>query len=207
MIVKGNDIVKGDIYGEWVVLDSSPYKIKGRKTVKCKCSCGNISFINAYKLNDGKTKMCRECHERSKTKHGHSRTPLYHIWQGMKQRCYDKHSISYCHYGLIGIKVCDRWLESFENFLEDMGERPSKEYSIDRIDNNGNYCPDNCRWATHEEQQNNMSSNRLLTYEGKTKSVSQWAKTNNINTSTLFYLINKGIPIGRALNYNEGASS
>ena len=85
----------------------------------------------------------------------------------MKHRCLNPNAKKYADYGGRGIKICDRWLESFENFYRDMGERPSKKHSIDRIDNNGNYCPENCRWVTMKEQARNKRTNRTMLYNGK----------------------------------------
>lgn len=94
--------------------------------------------------------------KRSYEKHGLRNTPEYNSWWGMKDRCYGKNRISYKNYGGKGITVCDRWLNSFQNFLDDMDERPSSKHSLDRIDNNKSYFPDNCRWATRSEQQANQ---------------------------------------------------
>jgi hypothetical protein len=103
----------------------------------------------------------------------------------MKQRCYDQSNKNYFNYGGRGIEICERWLHSFENFLADMGERPSPKHSIDRIDNNGNYEPGNCRWATDLEQANNTRKNRLLTVDGETKTMAEFSKDNNLRIGTV----------------------
>lgn len=108
----------------------------------------------------------------------------------MKSRCLNKNKKSYSDYGGRGIKVCDRWMK-FENFLEDMGERPAG-MSLDRIDNNGNYCKENCRWATNHQQANNKRSNRLVTFHGVTKSASEWADDLGINRATLYDRLYRG---------------
>jgi len=94
--------------------------------------------------------------------HGCSKLPEYHIWLGMKRRCYNRNDPSYCNYGGRGIQICERWLVNPADFIEDMGVRPSTAYSLERIDNNGNYSPSNCRWATITEQQNNKRTNVLV---------------------------------------------
>ncbi len=107
-----------------------------------------------------------------KVKNKKSKT--YQCWQDMQQRCYNPNCKKYSIYGARGIKVCDRWLESFSNFLEDMGEKPDG-FSIDRIDNNGDYSPENCKWATPKEQALNRRTNRFIEYNGERLTVTQWA--------------------------------
>ncbi len=103
-----------------------------------------------------------------------SRTPTYKVYKAMKKRCRNVNTADYVNYGGRGIRVCDRWLNSFDNFLEDMGERPSPLHTINRIDNDGNYCPENCEWQTRKQQNNNTRKNHMLTYQGKTQSLAMW---------------------------------
>jgi hypothetical protein len=124
---------------------------------------------------------CPECKKEktieASTTHGQSNSKEYAAWASMKKRCYNQNNNRYHRYGGRGITVCDRWLNSFENFLADMGEKP-KGCSIDRIDNDGDYCPENCRWSTPKEQCNNKSNNISLTIYGKTMSLTEWLKVN-----------------------------
>ncbi len=118
---------------------------------KCLCECGNETIVHGNKLRSGRTKSCGCIILKKK---GLSQSPEYRSWKPMIQRCYDTKCRSYRNYGARGIKVCDRWKESFFNFLEDMGKRPSGK-TLDRINNNGNYELSNCRWATPSEQAKN----------------------------------------------------
>ena len=112
----------------------------------------------------------------TKTTHGMSRTPEYQAWKNMKKRCFNPNTKQYSDWGGRGITVCDRWKNSFENFFADMGLKPTAKHSIDRIDNDGDYCPENCKWATNAEQQNNQRTNRLITIGCVTLTIAQWAK-------------------------------
>jgi hypothetical protein len=120
------------------------------------------------------------------------KTVEYTAWLGMKQRCYDPNVRCFARYGGRGINVCDRWLHSFSAFLADMGRRPSPSHSLDRIDNDGDYEPGNCRWATHAEQVFNRSTNRRYTFAGKTMPAHEWAKELDISLSTLRSRIHRG---------------
>jgi hypothetical protein len=116
--------------------------------------------------------------------HGCSRTKEYISWQGMHARCKNSNNPGFKNYGGRGIKVCERWENSFLNFLQDMGPKPSKDHSLDRIDNNGNYEPSNCRWATQYEQGNNRRNNIFIEHNGKSRSVAEWSRI--LNLSPLF---------------------
>lgn len=165
-----------------------PIKVVGiskdnKKLWECKCDCGKITITRSTFIKSGRTKSCgcledenrKNMGKRTKT-HGMSKTQEYRTWCGIKRRCYDKNNETYCYYGARGITICDRWLEKFENFYQDMGNIPDKEYSLDRINVNGNYEKENCRWATREEQGNNRRNNRKLTCRGKTMTITQWGK-------------------------------
>jgi hypothetical protein len=132
--------------------------------------------------------------------HGKTRTRTYEVWKRMRQRCNNPNSSNAeTHYNR-GIRVCERW-NKFENFLEDMGEIPEGDYSIDRIDNNGNYEPSNCKWATRKEQSNNRRSNKILIFQGKSKTLRQWCDKLNLNYRTIQNRLNSyGWSIEKALS-------
>jgi len=125
--------------------------------------------------------------------HGLSETPEYHSWESMKQRCLNPNHKHYSNYGGRGIAVCDRWLNSSENFLADMGTKPTPKHSLDRINNDGDYSPENCRWATKAEQANNKRTNKpLITIGNKTYTIVQWAKKMDISASVIWKRLKLG---------------
>ena len=141
----------------------------------CRCDCGNKVVHKGVTLRSGKVQSCGCFCIEMNTKHLRCFTPEYKSWQSMKDRCHNASSKDYPRYGARGIRVCDRWLNSFENFFADMGPR-TKGQSIDRIDNNSGYEPSNCRWTNNTTQANNRRSTRFVTLNGETKSVSEWAR-------------------------------
>ena len=136
---------------------------------------------------------------RSRT-HGLSKTAEYHVWSGiMKKRCFDPASNAYSNYGGRGIRVCDEWLDDFPAFLAHVGKRPSVRHSIDRIDNNGNYEPGNVRWATKLQQANNCRDNHLLTVNGQTHTLAQWARMADISPTSLLHRLARGWDLEQAI--------
>ncbi len=145
----------GLVFGKWTVL-SFDKGIKNRSFWNCRCECGNTRSIRGDSLRDGGSVQCTSCFAiRKWTRHGLTYTPEFNAWRSIIDRCTNQNCPQYINYGGRGIKICDRWFSSVVNFCEDMGKRPSKDYSIDRIDVNGNYEPSNCRWATKSQQGKN----------------------------------------------------
>lgn len=170
----------------------------------CKCDCGNFISVRAYSLANGDTQSCGCLHSEimrtRNTTHNKSFSPEYNSWCGMIQRCTNPNSHKYSTYGGRGISVCERWLNSFENFYVDMGPKPGAEYTIDRENNNGHYEPNNCRWATKMEQSSNRSNNILIEgFDGVKTTLSQAARDNGLSFCTLKYRLNKGMTINKAL--------
>lgn len=132
--------------------------------------------------------------------HGLTRKcPEYSTWRGMIDRCTRQNSIAYKDYGGRGIKVCERWRESFQNFLDDMGKRPSSKHTIERSDNSRGYGPDNCCWATREQQGSNTRRNRVLVHNGRTRTLAQWAKETGLSGSLIAWRLEAGWPVEDAL--------
>jgi len=127
-------------------------------------------------------------------------SPEYATWFSMKHRCYNPKSTSYQRYGGRGIKICNLWIDSFENFLADMGSKPTPKHSIERKNNAGDYAPDNCVWATPKEQANNRRSNTVLTHKGRSQTIAQWAFETGIDASVIYARLNDGWTSDRALS-------
>lgn len=161
---------------------------------KCLCICGNTSYPSSSDLTTGHTQSCgcltKERTRERKTTHGKSYSHEFYIWSNMLQRCHSPNNPGYQYYGSRGVKVCERW-QKFANFYADMGIKPSPKHSIDRIDNNGDYCPENCRWATDKEQGNNTRRSVWITYKGETKTMIDWARSVGIPYKTLHTRLRK----------------
>lgn len=170
----------------------------------CQCDCGNITQAIGGNLRSGNTTSCG-CFRaeildgRLRRTHGMSYTPAFAVWKGMIQRCSDPNTVGWEHYGGRGITVCDSW-KVFENFYRDMKEPPPGK-SIDRIDNDAGYSPENCRWATRKEQNRNTRRNLQVEYSGQTKPLSQWCEEFGLNYKVTHQRINRdGWSIERALS-------
>ena len=178
----------------WTVIETGLIQ-SHRRYVRVKCDCGTIKVVRERSVANEDSKSCG-CLRAETTKclfttHGMSNMPEYVVWESMRQRCYDKNCECYPHYGGRGIRVCDRW-NDFASFFADMGKRPTDKHSIERIDNECNYFPDNCVWATAEQQGNNKRNNRLLTAFGETHTIRQWSRIKNIDYFTLIWRDNNG---------------
>lgn len=181
----------GQVFGRFTILGLHTERSKhGAKLWECVCICGNTKYHPTAILRSGKVVSCG-CHRNERAvenikkathhgkanyKHGGGGTPEYGAWTEMRKRCLCSTGHAYADYGGRGISICERWLVSFANFLEDMGKKPTPSHSLDRIDNNGNYCPENCRWATKKEQARNRRSNHFVTAHGQTHTIAEWAE-------------------------------
>lgn len=169
---------------------------------ECLCDCGQSVNVNAANLRRGSTISCgcfrREFASKQSTKHGMYTSITYSSWSAMLTRCRNPNHTFWKHYGGRHVTFCERWM-IFSHFLEDMGERPSLKYSLDRIDNNGNYCKENCRWATQKEQHRNTRSNRMITFQGKTACLTEWAEIIGVEKCTLHKRLKAGWSIEKML--------
>lgn len=179
----------------------------GQSRWLCRCDCGEDIVVASSELTRrtrASTQSCgclkRELTIRRFTRHGMANSKEYRSWQQMIKRCYDKKKQGYERYGGRGITVCDRWRTSIEEFLKDMGPKPSINHSIERINNDGNYEPGNCVWATSSEQARNRRTTVRLTLNGKTLCLAEWAKELSISTQSLWVRLNRlGWSVERAL--------
>lgn len=181
----------GHRFGRLTAMSESGRHKNGRVLWECLCDCGNTVNIASNNLHGGNSKSCgclkkESSTERGKkllTTHGLSKTPEYGAWKNIIQRCNNPNDQSYSNYGERGIKICDRWLNSFENFYTDLGPRPTDAHSVDRINNNGHYEPGNCKWSTMDEQSNNKRNNHIVTYRDKEYTLANLAKEHNLKDS------------------------
>lgn len=182
----------GHVYGRWTLLS----RIPGKRQYICRCECGVTKAVAMSHLRQGKSKSCgcldRELASARATTHGMSGTIEYRTWRSMRDRCINPSAAHYDCYGGRGITVCDRWMNSFENFYPDMGPRPSSSHSIDRIDVNGNYDPANCRWATIKQQRRNTRANTVVCYQGKSVCLAEAAELSGISQYTLSMRLRRG---------------
>lgn len=180
----------GKRFGRWTVLYESE-KRNSRRFWNCLCDCGTNAVVDGKELRLGRSTGCISCRNRT---HGHSvqSSPEYIIWKHIRARCGNPTNQDYHHYGGRGIKVCDRWIKSFVNFFEDMGPKPFPEATIERLDNDGNYEPGNCKWKSRKEQARNTRRNRFLTLNGVTQSVPDWADQLGIDQKILHLRLRAG---------------
>lgn len=179
-------------FGRWLVLERGENTSYNHPRWWCMCECGNKKLVKGSILRKGQSKSCgclnidihrQVCIERN-TKHNLSKTKVYAVWVNIRQRCNNPNNNGYVKYGAKGITVCERW-NSFDNFLADMGHPPTPKHSIDRIDGTKGYSPDNCRWATQKEQQNNRLNNYVISYKGERFTLMQLSEKLGIGRKSL----------------------
>lgn len=201
--------LRGRIFSEWEVLGPSK-----RKTTRsallwwCRCSCGTEKFVNHYHLVDGASRSCRKCSSEKNTSlvtHGYTRDrkkkPIreYRVWKAMRDRC-----AHHPRYTSRNILVCEEW-NSFEKFFEDMGRCPDG-YSLDRIDNSKGYSKSNCRWASNIQQARNRTNNRILTFNGESLNVIEWAEKLGVSSTALYMRLSNGWSTERTLTQPVGVA-
>lgn len=200
-------VFAGDIFGRLTVIGVT-FRIKARPdsrayaNVVCECSCGTVVAVQVSSMKSGLTKSCGclslENSATTNRTHGMTATSEYYTWGAMIARCSNPNCKDYSRYGGRGIVVCERWHE-FASFYADMGPRPSPSHEIDRIDNDGNYEPGNCRWATKSQQMNNRTTSLYLTIDGETATANEWSKRSGVPYHTIYNRLSRGVPAREAV--------
>ena len=178
-----------------------------RATWVCLCDCGTEKTVRTDRLKDGKIQSCgclrAERSNNFRKTHGESGTKLYGVWEQMRNRCYKPNATHFNHYGGRGISVCDEWKDSYIAFRDWAVSNGYQEgLTIERLDNDGNYCPENCAWVTSAAQANNRRSNRRYTYNGETHNLTEWAHIVGVSPKTMFGRIYSGMDFEKAITFN-----
>lgn len=197
--------ITGHTYGKLTVIKRAGKNRFGQYLWECSCECGNNAVVPLVSMRTGKTKSCG-CLKGTNASHGHSRkgkiTVEYSTWTNLRKRCFNRADKKFADYGGRGITVCDRWANSFEAFFADMGERPSPAHSIDRIDNDGPYSPDNCRWATRAQQASNKrvpKNTVYITLGAVTKTIPEWSDITGLSQPLIRSRLKRGWAVERIL--------
>ena len=186
-----------------LLVTSFAHATSDKRFWNCLCDCGNTHIASGKSLRAGGTKSCgclktEKWRKRVRT-HGQSKTKEYVAWQAMIQRCTKPSCLEFHRYGGRGISVCEKWKRSFEAFFADMGLAPTKKHSVDRINNDGNYEPGNCRWATMKEQCRNTAKSKFYSFEGKNLTIPEWAEITGIHPMTIWARLKKGWSVQETL--------
>ncbi len=197
LIGKRNRIqdLTGMVFGQLVVFAFFGQTKAKTSLWSCRCECGKVINVQANHLKNGHTGSCG-CRF---FRHGDYGTKEYRTWLKVKERCLNENCKCYHNYGARGITICERWRDSYEMFLADMGRAPSKKHSIDRINNNGNYEPGNCHWATAIQQGRNTRSNRIIEINGIRRCLSEWASISGISGPTIINRLKRGWSSAKAV--------
>jgi len=178
----------GTKHGRLTIIAKAGISHLKKKRVRCECECGNRVEVDLQSLRSGNTRSCgcywREVVKECNRTHGMTGTALYNTWRGMKSRCLNKNADNYRNYGGRGIKICTEWM-SFDGFHQwAVGSGYKRGLTIERIDNDGDYCPENCQWDTRLQQNNNRRSSHRITFNGKTRTIAAWARVTGIPRTT-----------------------
>lgn len=192
--------ITGQQFGRLKVVRRSDTRKRLHVVWVCKCECGAEREVTGNALRTGHTQSCgclaKDNRLAAVTHHGYAQrgnvTKVYRAWQNMKSRCHNPNSTYYEYYGGRGIKVCEAWRADFEAFLRDMGEPPTPAHTLDRIDSDGDYTPDNTRWATRRTQSNNRNNVIMITLQGVTKPLTEWCDEYNVKYKRARYLLKIG---------------
>jgi hypothetical protein len=195
--------LKGIKFGRLSVVEYAGQTPSYHHKWRCVCECGNSIEVYAGNLIKGPSVSCG-CYQRQSssvrmTTHGDTDSTEYRSWRSMINRCNNVNVNCYEEYGGRGISVCDQWKKSYTSFLKDMGRKPTAKHSIDRIDSNANYTPENCRWATPKQQARNTRRNRMITYNGETRCLAEWAEILGFNYSMVSIRVYRGWTFERAI--------
>jgi hypothetical protein len=201
----------GQTFGRLTAVERAENTADGRARWRCRCLCGTVKTVAASELTKGGTRSCgclgdeqrkrnaqAQCHDLSRLHYPRA----YGSWKNMLARCYAPETRGFANYGGRGIGVCARWRDTFSVFVADMGE-PESGLTLDRIDTNADYTPDNCQWATRKAQANNRRNNRTLTHDGETSTVAQWSERTGLTYACIHARISAGWSVDRALTHRS----
>lgn len=201
----------GTRYTRLVVIELCGKTKNGMNIWRCLCDCGNEVKVPTNELNNGHTKSCgcyaKDMNRQRMTTHGFRSTQLYKVWAGMKDRTNPNNHHNKGNYKKFNITMCNEWRNDFMSFYrwsmahgykEEKLPNGKNKWTIDRIDNTKGYFPDNCRWITNKEQMNNQTTNKKITYQGRTQNLSQWCEELNLPYSTILFRLNNGYDVERA---------
>ena len=207
MGAKIKPVLVGSVFGRWITIDEcyfvySPVGVK-KKMVLCRCDCGQERGVLFCTLKNGTSLSCGclrdELFIKRSARHMLCSTPEYKIWVGIRSRCNSPSATAYHHYGGRGITICDAWMSDFMVFLSDMGKKPGPKHQIDRINVNGNYSPENCRWVTATVNANNRRNNVRYDFNGVSLTASEWARQADMPLKCLAWRLKAGWGMARAL--------
>ena len=185
----------GRVFGRRTVLAGAGTAASGGAAWLCRCECGAENVVEGRHLLAGKSLSCGcwavDKNRAARTTHGGRKHVLYDCWENMRQRCLISHHPRWMSYGGRGVGICERWTD-FRLFALDMGSRPTPNHSLERLDNDGDYTPDNCVWATRRQQARNTRTNRRITVDGVTKSLAGWVESSGVSRGALTGRLNRG---------------